>query len=273
MHYAAALLALAATAIAQGPGGAVTDAVAPEGSSPPGCQETFNGGSTFTFTTRNLTSSSKRSIEERAVACGGEGSLTLTLNNGVLLDGKGRTGYIASNRQFQFDGPPQAGAIYTAGFSVCGNQSLALGDSAIFYNCLSGTFKNIYDQSQGGQCYPVTIETFACVSSSAPVTLASSQPTVSGASSTTENIMSEMMNSLPATSAPAPTSAIPPISSVGSFTPIVNSTAPAATGTGATPTTIAPTSSPSPFTGAGATVAAGQKILGLAAAGAAMALF
>ena len=91
------------------------------------------------------------------VACASSNTLALTLNNGVLLDNKGRTGYIASNQQFQFDNPPQAGAIYTAGFSVCSNGSLALGGSSIFYQCLSGSFFNLYATSQGGQCNPVTI--------------------------------------------------------------------------------------------------------------------
>jgi hypothetical protein len=36
------------------------------------------------------------------VGCKAKDSLTLTLVNGVLKDNKGRTGYIASNRQFQY---------------------------------------------------------------------------------------------------------------------------------------------------------------------------
>ena len=82
----------------------------------------------------------------------------MSLANGILLDSQGRTGYIASNRQFQFDKPAQAGAIYTAGWSVCGNGSLAIGANAIFYQCLSGTFYNLYDQSTGAQCSPVYID-------------------------------------------------------------------------------------------------------------------
>ncbi|KAL9100328.1 MAG: hypothetical protein Q9163_004277, partial [Psora crenata] len=208
--------------------------------------------------------------------------LTLTLNNGNLLDAKGRTGYIASNRQFQFDAPPQAGAIYTSGFSVCGNNSLALGPSAIFYNCLSGTFNNIYDQSQGGQCYPVTIEIFDCVSPSAPVTVAASQPTVSGSTtSTRENIMSEMISAPPSPSSSAMTSAttaatvstVGPVSPASPIVPILNSTAPVATATAPRTTTGGPSSSPVPFTGAGTAIAVGQKILGLVAVGAVFALF
>lgn len=91
--------------------------------------------------------------------CETNSSLVLSLNNGVLKDNKGRTGYIASNYQFQFDEPPQAGAIYTAGFSVCGNGTLSLGSSSIFYQCLSGSFYNLYDRSWAPQCSPVYIQT------------------------------------------------------------------------------------------------------------------
>ncbi|KAL8907003.1 MAG: hypothetical protein Q9207_001689 [Kuettlingeria erythrocarpa] len=91
------------------------------------------------------------------VACASEGTLTLTLADGVLKDGQGRTGYIADNYQFQFDAPPQAGAIYTSGFSVCSNGTLALGGSNVFYQCLSGNFYNLYDRSWAPQCSAITI--------------------------------------------------------------------------------------------------------------------
>ncbi|KAF8540930.1 hypothetical protein BDD12DRAFT_733432, partial [Trichophaea hybrida] len=64
-----------------------------------------------------------------------------TLSNGVLKDNLGRTGYIADNRQFQFDGPPQSGAIYTSGFSACEDGTLALGGSNKFYACGSSDCK------------------------------------------------------------------------------------------------------------------------------------
>ncbi len=81
----------------------------------------------------------------------------MTLENGILMDSKNRTGYIAANSQFQFDGPPQAGAIYTAGWSVCSNGSLTIGDTSVFYGCLSGTFYNLYDNNplNAGQCSPI----------------------------------------------------------------------------------------------------------------------
>lgn len=83
--------------------------------------------------------------------------LEITLKDGVLTDSKDRTGYIAANNQFQFDGPAQTGAIYTAGWSACGNGSLALGGTTVFFQCLSGDFYNLYDESTGDQCNEVHI--------------------------------------------------------------------------------------------------------------------
>jgi hypothetical protein len=91
------------------------------------------------------------------VACQTNSTLALTLAGGVLKDAIGRIGYIASNYQFQFDNPPQAGAIFTSGFSVCGNGSLALGGSSVFWQCRSGNFFNLYDRYWAAQCSPVTI--------------------------------------------------------------------------------------------------------------------
>ena len=97
------------------------------------------------------------------VACQSPGTLSLTLADGILKDSHGRTGYIASNFQFQFDDPPQAGALITAGFSTCANGSLALGGSNVFYQCLSGNFYNLYNTNWAAQCSPVTIETLTLI--------------------------------------------------------------------------------------------------------------
>merc|ERR1712115_738013 len=72
-------------------------------------------------------------------------------------DDEGRTGYIASNNQFQFDDPPQVNALETSGFSICSNGSLALDGTAIWYQCLSGDFYNLYDENDAAQCSPVYI--------------------------------------------------------------------------------------------------------------------
>jgi len=104
------------------------------------------------------TVSSKRAIMAQ-VGCTTSSTLTLTLTNGILTDKNGRTGYIASNRQFQFDDPPQAGALFTAGWSVGPDGTLALGPSTEFWQCLSGDFFNLYDQDIAAQCNQVTINT------------------------------------------------------------------------------------------------------------------
>ena len=89
-------------------------------------------------------------------SCVGTNSLGMQLNGSVLTDEKGRIGAIVSNRQFQFDGPPpQAGSIYAAGWSVTENGLLALGDQTIFYQCHSGDFYNLYDESIAEQCSAV----------------------------------------------------------------------------------------------------------------------
>jgi hypothetical protein len=143
-------LVLMGSALAKPMPQAVTSAIAPESPVPSGCSESTSGN--FRLTVVNVTSSSeKRAIEKRQQS----GILTLTLADGVLKDQAGRTGYVASNFQFQFDSPPQAGAIYTSGFSLCSNNSLALGGSAIFYQCWSGGFFNLYDRGWADHCVPI----------------------------------------------------------------------------------------------------------------------
>lgn len=88
--------------------------------------------------------------------------MVVTLENGIMKDALGRTAYIASNNQFQFDAPPQAGAIFTSGFSVCGNSSIALGDSTVFYQCLSGSFYNLYNTNWAPQCSAVAMDVIPC---------------------------------------------------------------------------------------------------------------
>ncbi|KAE9364917.1 putative cell wall manno protein PIR3 [Stipitochalara longipes BDJ] len=151
-----ALAALAAVAYAMPQG--VTGDITPTASAPAGFSSSYNGQ----FEISIYKTSSKRSLTERASTCGTAGYLTLTLAGGQLHDAQGRTGYIAANYQFQFDAPPQTGAIYTGGFSVGSNGSLALGSSAVFYECLSGTFYNLYDRSWAAQCEPILIGIVPC---------------------------------------------------------------------------------------------------------------
>jgi len=160
MRYSIAPLALAALAYANPMPQGVTSAISPKATDPAGCSSSYSG--TFEIQVVNVTSSAKRAVQKRQ-----DTALVISLADGVLTDAKGRTGYIAANNQFQFDGPPQTGAIYTSGWSVCSNGSLALGDSSIFYQCLSGTFYNLYDESTGAQCSQVYIDVISAGSSSA----------------------------------------------------------------------------------------------------------
>ncbi|KAG9629220.1 hypothetical protein KCU95_g19711, partial [Aureobasidium melanogenum] len=162
----AAAFAGAAVAFPQG----VTQAISPKSGPPAGCSE--NHASPFSISITNVTNS-KRDLESRQAKI-----LTITLKDGTLTDDEGRTGYIAANNQFQFDKPAQTGAIYTSGFSVCSNGTLAIGDSAIFYQCLSGTFYNLYDESTGAQCSPIYInilDTGAAASSGAATQIGDGQ--------------------------------------------------------------------------------------------------
>ncbi|KAF2773026.1 hypothetical protein EJ03DRAFT_265432 [Teratosphaeria nubilosa] len=122
----------------------VTTATTPQPTNPAGCSS--SSSSNFEITVVNATSTpSKRDIAL-------EVTLSITLPNGVLTDDQGRTGYIASNNQFQFDDPPPTDAMCTAGWSLCSDSTIALGGSADFYKCLSGTFSDLYDDSTNAQC-------------------------------------------------------------------------------------------------------------------------
>lgn len=121
--------------------------------------------------TANTNTNSPSDSPLALVSCITTSTLRLTLSNGTLLDARNRTGYIASNYQFQFDGPPQSGALFTAGWSVCDasldgsgsgsgtssgtSSTLALGGNTTFWQCLSGGFYNLYTEDWATQCSPV----------------------------------------------------------------------------------------------------------------------
>ncbi|AMD22476.1 HHL294Wp [Eremothecium sinecaudum] len=94
-----------------------------------------------------------------SVACKTGSALELNLTDSILRDAHGRIGSIVANRQFQFDGPPpQAGTIYANGWSLTPEGNLALGDSDVFFQCLSGNFYNLYDQYIAPQCSPIHLK-------------------------------------------------------------------------------------------------------------------
>ncbi|KAM5341571.1 hypothetical protein ACJ41O_014602 [Fusarium nematophilum] len=149
------LLALSASAFAFPQ--AVTDDIRPKGDVPEGCTASWDGKFEVTI----YQGHAKRDLLQKR-SCNGEGVLVMTLEDGVLKDAQDRTGYVAENYQFQFDGPPQAGSKYTAGFSICPNGTLALGPSAVFWQCQSGDFYNLYDRHWAEQCEPVEVGIMPC---------------------------------------------------------------------------------------------------------------
>ncbi|KAK8044601.1 covalently-linked cell wall protein [Apiospora rasikravindrae] len=145
-----------ALAVPQG----VSDKLTPTGSAPAGCTGSFDGS--FEITVAKITEKKRSVMPERRAECGKGGVLVMTLKDGTTKDSQDRIGYIASNNQFQFDKPAQAGALLTSGFSVCENNVLALGDTKTFYRCLSGTFYNLYNKNWAEQCEPVSIIALPC---------------------------------------------------------------------------------------------------------------
>lgn len=142
MQYALAPLALAAIV-----------AALPQASTSSECSENYPG--TFQIQVVNQTDVAKRSAFEKRQST----PLEISLKDGVLTDAQGRVGSIVANQQFQFDpAPGQPDAVYTSGWSVCNNGSLSIGGDSTFYQCLSGTFYNLYDQDVADQCSPVYIE-------------------------------------------------------------------------------------------------------------------
>ena len=144
---------------------ATTDAASQIGDGQVQATSTTSGASQVSDGQVQATDSAGSDGRVKAVSCKNDGTLQMTLNEGILTDGKGRIGSIVANRQFQFDGPPpQAGAIYAAGWSITPEGNLAIGDEDVFYQCLSGNFYNLYDQSLGEQCHQVNLEVIDLVS-------------------------------------------------------------------------------------------------------------
>ena len=140
---------------------------------------------------------------------------------------------------------PQAGTIYSSGFSICQNNSIALGDTTVFQSCNSGEFDNLYYGYDAEQCEDVMINAVDTGKSSG-----SSMSDTS--SSMSSSAMSSMMSSMPS----------PSMMSYGG----------AATPTPMTPTaSLAPTGTGAPASYTGGAVATAAP-LAMAAAGALLAL-
>ncbi|KAF6063843.1 hypothetical protein FOB64_005447 [Candida albicans] len=106
---------------------------------------------------QHQTTTAENVAKAQSDACSSANNLEMTLHDSVLKDTHERWGAIVANHQFQFDGPiPQAGTIYSAGWSIKDGY-LYLGDSNIFYQCLSGDFYNLYDENVAKQCSAVKL--------------------------------------------------------------------------------------------------------------------
>ncbi|KAF2126594.1 hypothetical protein P153DRAFT_369291 [Dothidotthia symphoricarpi CBS 119687] len=172
-----AVLFAASGALAQ-----VAEGIAPDASAPDGCVTTSDGN----FTIGVLRDFAKRADVVATAEQAVDGALICHLTDGVLKDQHGRVGSIVANQQFQFDGPPQAGAIYTGGFSVCGNDSLAIGGTTQWWKCSSGAFYNLYDQWIGDQCVEIRIQAaYVDSSGSSTSTISDSSASATGSASST----------------------------------------------------------------------------------------
>jgi hypothetical protein len=107
--------------------------------------------------------SSMQEVNGGEYICASTKPVVLTLQDSVLLDEQLRTGSVVANQQLQFDGPAQNGAIYTAGFSICENNTLALGGSTVWYQCRTGSltgsdYYNLYFEKIADYCEAVEIK-------------------------------------------------------------------------------------------------------------------
>ena len=113
--------------VAQG----VTEIIRPIGTSPPGCIDSYLETFGFQFVDHPTPIVETHCIKPN--------SLRMLLQNGRLVDHLGRIGSIVDNHQLWFHGPPaRAGTIYTAGWSLCPDNLIALGPRRQFYACPSG---------------------------------------------------------------------------------------------------------------------------------------
>jgi len=197
-------LLFAAASVAQ----AVDEGIEPPSGPPSGCETTVKGS--FSIGTLDNPSLRRRETAQEAA----DGGLLCTLKDGILHDQYKRTGSVVANRQFQFDGPPQAGAIYTGGFSVCSNGSLAIGGSTRWWRCMSGEFGNLYDEYIGAQCHEIRIQTSVKLRASSSSLVASSATAArpSDASASTASVMttsgSAVLSSASLAATPSPSASL-----------------------------------------------------------------
>ncbi|SPO04750.1 uncharacterized protein DNG_07435 [Cephalotrichum gorgonifer] len=130
---------------------------------------------------------------ETKADCNTDGSLTVTLKDGILKDKEGRTAYISSNFQLQFDDPPQSGAISAGGFAVCHDGYLSLNQgNTEFFECKSGEFWNIYDRNWAEHCDAVYLLSNPCTADGESLDGGSTE-TVAGAGAKTITVPTKVI--------------------------------------------------------------------------------
>ncbi len=87
--------------------------------------------------------------------------LQAQLKDSVMTDARGRTGYIASNYQLQFDNPAGGRHLHGGLRRLRSNRSLALGARRLL-GMQVRRFWNLYDRSWAEQCSPVDILVLPC---------------------------------------------------------------------------------------------------------------
>lgn len=183
MKYLVALLPFALSAFAIAPEAEPSPNIPKPGGSPPGCSPSYDGSfgvsNVYLPGEAPITSSAAHRLMKRTPPAEGPASpLSSTLEDGVLRDGDSRFGYIAANHQYQYDNPIQAGALYTTGWSICPNNTLALGGTTVFWQCTSGDFYNLYDTPIRTGCIAINLQIVpSSGSSSVPVTSSYVVPT------------------------------------------------------------------------------------------------
>ncbi|KAI4251008.1 MAG: hypothetical protein LQ352_005126 [Teloschistes flavicans] len=243
---------------------------------PPGCDSDRSG--TFVINPIKIGVASKMLTKRQVKTICGSTPI-VTIKGGVLTDQNGRTGEVVANSQFQFDNPIQTDSLFTSGFSICQNTSLAVGGTAIFYQCLNNptptkaAFNNLYLKNQGPQCNASYIETIFCDApgGTGGSSSAASQPATSAPTTVATSSVAPTTLSTPA--APVITPVTTPASKPY---PVGNTTAPVPSGTASGSTTTGTKSpSPSPFTpGSGAsTLVLGGNVVALLVGMAAFAMF
>ncbi|KAK5708681.1 hypothetical protein LTR17_020452 [Elasticomyces elasticus] len=80
----------------------------------------------------------------------------VVLDHGVLLDITGRVGYIAADNRVLFEYHPPPNATYTAGWSACSSDYLAINGTSLFHQCGS---ENVYiGKPFSAECFPVYLK-------------------------------------------------------------------------------------------------------------------